>query len=31
MASRRIADADDVREVIALMRLNYERLVARRG
>ena len=25
MASRRIADADDVRDVIELMRLNYER------
>jgi hypothetical protein len=25
-ASRRIADDDDVRDVIALMRLNYERL-----
>jgi hypothetical protein len=28
MASRRIADADDVRDVIALMRLNYERVRA---
>jgi Luciferase len=28
MASRTIGDADDVRDVIALMRLNYERAVA---
>jgi hypothetical protein len=28
--ARRIAGADDVREVIALMRLNYDRVVARR-
>jgi Family of unknown function (DUF5519) len=28
-ASRRIADDDDVRDVIALMRLNYERLTER--
>jgi hypothetical protein len=28
-AARRIADDGDVREVIALMRLNYERLAAR--
>jgi hypothetical protein len=31
MAARIIADDDDVREVIALMRLNYERIVARHG
>jgi hypothetical protein len=30
LAARRIDDADDVKDVIALMRLNYERL-ARRG
>jgi hypothetical protein len=30
-ASRTIADADDVRDVIELMRLNYERAVARQG
>ena len=30
-AARRIADDADVREVIALMRLNYERVVARHG
>ena len=29
MASRRIDDADDVRDVIELMRVNYDR--ARRG
>ncbi|MGH2952769.1 MAG: luciferase family protein [Solirubrobacterales bacterium] len=28
MAARRIADEEDVREVIALMRLNYDRIVA---
>ena len=28
-AARRIAGAEDVRDVIALMRLNYERLLAR--
>jgi Luciferase len=28
-AARRIDDADDVRDVIELMRLNYERVVAR--
>jgi hypothetical protein len=28
-AARRIADEDDVRDVIALMRLNYDRLAAR--
>lgn len=28
-ASRRIADADDVRDAIALLRLNYDRAVAR--
>jgi hypothetical protein len=30
-AARRIAGEDDVREVIALMRLNYDRVVARHG
>ena len=30
-AARRIEDADDVRDVIAMMRLNYERAVARQG
>jgi hypothetical protein len=30
-AARRIEDAGDVREVIALLRLNYERVVARHG
>jgi len=30
-AARRIESADDVREVIELMRLNYDRTVARRG
>jgi hypothetical protein len=30
-ASRRIEDDDDVREVIALLRLNYDRIVARYG
>jgi Luciferase len=29
MAARAIVDEDDVRDVIALMRLNYERLVSR--
>ena len=29
-AARRIADADDVRDVIALLRLNYERAAPRR-
>jgi Family of unknown function (DUF5519) len=29
-AARRIEDEDDVRDVIALMRLNYDRVVARR-
>lgn len=29
-AARRIEDDDDVRDVIALMRLNYERLAAKR-
>ncbi len=28
MAARRIEDDDDVREVIALMRLNYDRVAA---
>lgn len=28
-AARRIADADDVRDAIALLRLNYDRAVAR--
>jgi Family of unknown function (DUF5519) len=31
MAARRIESEDDVRDVIALLRLNYERTVARRG
>ena len=30
-AARRIEDDADVRDVIALMRLNYDRIVARRG
>jgi len=30
-ASRHIRDADDVRDVIALLRLNYDRAVARHG
>jgi Family of unknown function (DUF5519) len=30
-ASRRIASEDDVRDVIELLRLNYDRAVARRG
>ena len=30
-AARRIQDADDVRDVIALMRLNYDRVVGRYG
>jgi Family of unknown function (DUF5519) len=30
-AARRIDDDDDVRDVIALMRLNYDRIVARHG
>jgi hypothetical protein len=30
-AARRIAGDDDVRDVIALMRLNYDRVVARHG
>ncbi len=30
-AARRIQDADDVRDVVALMRRNYERADARRG
>ena len=30
-AARRIADEADVRDVIALMRLNYDRAVARQG
>jgi hypothetical protein len=30
-ASRRIHDQDDVRDVIAMMRLNYDRVVARHG
>jgi hypothetical protein len=30
-AARRIADDADVRDVIALMRLNYDRIVARQG
>jgi hypothetical protein len=31
MAARRIESEGDVRDVIALLRLNYERAVARRG
>jgi hypothetical protein len=31
MASRRIATEEDVRDVIALLRLNYERVVAHHG
>ena len=31
MAARRIESEDDVRDVIALLRLNYERAVARHG
>jgi hypothetical protein len=31
MAARRIDDDDDVRDVIELMRLNYDRVVARYG
>jgi hypothetical protein len=31
MAARAISDDADVRDVIALMRLNYERIVARHG
>jgi hypothetical protein len=30
-AARRIEDEDDVRDVIALLRLNYDRAVARNG
>jgi hypothetical protein len=30
-AARRIADEDDVRDVIALMRLNYDRALSRHG
>lgn len=30
-AARRIQDQSDVRDVIALLRLNYERAVARHG
>jgi hypothetical protein len=30
-AARRIADEEDVRDVIALLRLNYDRVVARHG
>jgi hypothetical protein len=30
-AARRIEDAEDVQDVIALMRLNYDRVVARYG
>ena len=30
-AARRIENQDDVRDVIALLRLNYERVVARHG
>jgi hypothetical protein len=31
MAARAIRDADDVRDVIAMMQLNYERIVERYG
>ena len=31
MAARRIEDEDDVRDVIELMRLNYDRIAARYG
>ena len=31
MAARRIEDEADVRDVIALMRLNYDRVVERHG
>jgi hypothetical protein len=31
IAARRIDDEDDVRDVIDLMRLNYDRIVARYG
>ena len=31
MAARRIADAGEVDDVIELMRLNYDRVVARHG
>ena len=31
LAARRIERSDDVRDVIALMRLNYDRIVARHG
>src|SRR5437868_8432156 len=31
LGARRIANDDDVREVIALMRLNYDRVVTRHG
>jgi hypothetical protein len=30
-AARRIEDDDDVRDVVALLRLNYDRVVARHG
>jgi hypothetical protein len=30
-AARRIEDGDDIRDVIALMRLNYDRAVAHHG
>ena len=30
-AARRIDDDDDVRDVIALLRLNYDRVLARHG
>ena len=30
-AARRIEDSDDVRDVIALLRLNYDRAVAKQG
>ena len=31
LGARRIADAEDVRDVIALLRLNYDRVAARAG
>ena len=30
-AARRIDDVDDVRDVVGMLRLNYERIVARHG
>jgi hypothetical protein len=31
LAARRIGDEEDVRDVIAMMRMNYDRIVARHG